>query len=454
MLIKRKGRNGGELAPPILVQCHLDMVTEKNADKTHNFFSDPIELIPRGIWLFANGTTLGADNGIGVAAVLALLEDEHSTMPPLECLFTIGEEIGLAGARQLDVSALGITAKTMLNLDTEEYGTVYIGCAGGGDSLMTVSVSRRHVLKVNTFTDFTVKLHGLTGGHSGADIHRARGNAILLMAQTVHKLLYQFPTSRLVDFRGGDKRNAIPREAQAIVRIPTRYCDDAKVYITNAEKTLRRQYKETEPLLQLSSSVKSIDTESIVPAMSRDSSDRLLLLLRLLPCGALAMSDEYKDAEGKAVCETSNNVASVKPSTSVTDDAAPDAYDVTCLTRSLYSKALTAVRDKITSVADISDAKCVSNAPYPGWAPDASSPILSLLSRVMKEQTGDVKVAVIHGGLECGLLREIIPNLDVVSFGPTIRGAHTPEECVLIPSVASFYSVLLAVLEQYALTTK
>ena len=286
---------------PILIQGHIDMVTEKNADKNHDFENDPIRFILKGEWLHADGTTLGADNGIGVCAALSLLESSQDCcLPPLECLFTVDEETGLTGARGLDPATLGITAKTLLNLDTEEWGAVYIGCAGGGDSTITVPVERHNHLPQDSSADFTFRIHGLVGGHSGINIHENRGNAVQLLAKYTHMLMSQFPMSRLVHVVGGDKRNAIARESSAVIRLPTKHIDEAMELVASMESEMKAEYAAVETALQCTGSSVGVAAESASP-MSRDSSDRLLTLLRILPHGVIRMSDTLKDPEVRSL---------------------------------------------------------------------------------------------------------------------------------------------------------
>eukprot|EP01041_Mallomonas_annulata_P012911 gene12910-27237_t len=296
MLIKRPGSNGGENSKPILIQGHIDMVTEKNSDKVHNFDVDPITLVSKGDWLYADGTTLGADNGIGVCAALALLSSgKDITLPPLECLFTVDEETGLTGARELEPSVLGITAKTLLNLDTEEWGAIYVGCAGGGESILQIKVDRHNFIDADKSVDISITVKGLTGGHSGADIHHNRGNSVRMLASATQRFMSTFPIARLVDISGGDKRNAIPREAMAIVRLPHKYEEEARRFILNLNEVYRTIFKDTDPSLQLQATV--LQLQSSYWTMRKDSSDRLLTMLRILPNGALKMSGSFTDQE-------------------------------------------------------------------------------------------------------------------------------------------------------------
>ena len=336
LLIKRPGSGGGENAPAVLIQGHVDMVTEKNSAKKHDFFKDPIKLVQRDDWMYADSTTLGADNGIGVAAALSLLEAaDDATLPPLECLFTVDEETGLTGAKGLEPSTLGITSKMLLNLDTEEWGVVYIGCAGGGNTVLTVPCNCIPLPSDNKFSQATCKFlqivcRGLVGGHSGINIHEQRGNAVQLLAGVLQRLLDKFPDHlHLTHLSGGDKHNAIPREATGTVMLTT--------YDTNSENDgdgdsdnsefavlkavleaiqeerehMIHEYGELEKNLDLS--LISLESEDIsastasygtaspaspaATVIDRDSAVRLLSLLRLLPNGALKYSYSVKDPE-------------------------------------------------------------------------------------------------------------------------------------------------------------
>ena len=319
LLIKCPGINGGEDAKPILIQTHVDMVTEKNEDTIHDFLRDPIVLISDGDWVRAKGTTLGADNGIGVATALALLNPSSvkSPIPPLECLFTVEEEIGLQGAKVLDTVTLGITAKTMLNLDTEELGVAYVGCAGGGDTLLTVHCSRSvHSSPPSAAITTLVKvsLSGLLGGHSGINIHEGRGNAVQLLAAVVQNLLQQthlLERVKLVDMRGGNKRNAIAREAFALLSLRCSDGEEASLlaaveeYLDVQRTNLIAQYGELEKSLQLALHREVDELEQrewrnldgTFSPIDDASTRRLLSLLRLLPHGPLKFSYSVKDLE-------------------------------------------------------------------------------------------------------------------------------------------------------------
>lgn len=290
VLIKRPGSGKGVNAPPVIIQGHIDMVTEKNASKVHDFFSDPIELTLKGDWLHANGTTLGADNGIGVCAALALLEEPDTiNLPPLECLFTVDEETGLTGAKGLQPDVLGITSTTLLNLDTEEWGTVYIGCAGGGDSTITLPVITTSPAPQSK--ELLLTLNGLLGGHSGAMIHTYRGNAVQLIAQVLRHMPVEY---QLLQIQGGDKRNAIAREATARILVSEASVERVSAYIRDRAAYISQIYP-NETSVNLSSS--SVNTPTTQQPMDDGCKNKLIGLLIALPHGPQKMCHLICDPE-------------------------------------------------------------------------------------------------------------------------------------------------------------
>eukprot|EP00752_Nemacystus_decipiens_P004012 g3675.t1 len=450
MVIYREGMNGGEDAAKVVIQGHVDMVTEKNSGSTHDFLKDPIRLLVEGDWLTADGTTLGADNGIGVAAALTLLDLPASSgvkLPPLECLFTVEEEIGLVGAFNLDGSM--VKGRTMLNLDGAEWGSLVVGCAGGGDSLITLPVER-DVVDPNSFDSYSVAVEGLMGGHSGINIHEDRGNGVKLLIRVLEALVEDVPSLRLVDLKGGDKHNAIPREAFATVLLPKG--DSAA--LRAAEETaghvlgdLKMEFGTKEP--SLSVQVRGTE-EPAKMCLGKGATHRLLSLLDLLPHGVMKISH---DVEG--LVETSSNLASVKP----IDTAAQSGvgvngtYEILCSTRSSLSPPLEAVRGRIKKAAELCGAsKVLRQQAYPGWQPNLESNVLKVARDSLRDLLGGKEpgIEALHAGLECGVIGDKAPGMDIVSFGPTIDGAHSPDERVNIPSVGKFWKLVLATLEGLA----
>lgn len=445
IVIRRPGSGGGEAAPPVIVQGHVDMVTEKNADSAHDFMKDAIRLVRKDDWITADGTTLGSDNGIGVCAALALLDlPQTEELPPLECLFTVDEETGLTGAFQLDGGML--QGRTMLNLDTEEWGDVFIGCAGGGDSVLRLELEQEALPAGYTALDIQVK--GLLGGHSGINIHEDRGNAVRMAAATVEAVLAAVPAARIVGMRGGDKRNAIARECTATVAVPAAEVDMASSCVACRFASFQQEYGLKEPALAITAAPAAAPpTACLIPAAGQ----QLVDLLLTLPHGVMKHSHAVQ-----GLVETSTNLASIKPvdasaaagSASVISKA---SFAVQCSTRSTLMPALEQVRSTIARIGRLCGADVEQDDAYPGWAPNPSSAIVKLTSDTIGRITGKApEVKAIHAGLECGIIGEKLPGLDCVSYGPTITGAHSPDEQVRISTVLPFWEATLDILRQLA----
>eukprot|EP00903_Cladosiphon_okamuranus_P006582 g6430.t1 len=450
MVVEREGLNGGENAPKVVIQGHVDMVTEKNSGSTHDFLKDPIRLLVEGDWLTADGTTLGADNGIGVAAALTLLDLPASSgvkLPPLECLFTVEEEIGLVGAFNLDGSM--VKGRTMLNLDTVEWGSLFVGCAGGGDSLITLPVEQ-DVVDPASYDSYSVAVEGLMGGHSGINIQEDRGNGVKLLIRVLEALVEDVPSLRLVDLKGGDKHNAIPREAFATVLLPKGDSAVRKAVEDTAGQVLgdlKMEFGTKEPSLSVRVRGKEEPAEV---CLGKGAAHRLLSLLDLLPHGVVKISH---DVEG--LVETSSNLASVTPIKTAEHSAAGGngTYEILCSTRSSLSPPLEAVRRRIKKAAELCGASNVlRRQAYPGWQPDLQSNVLKIARDSLRDLLGGKEpgIEALHAGLECGVIGDKAPGMDIVSFGPTIDGAHSPDERVNIPSVGKFWQLVLVTLEGLA----
>jgi len=424
---------GHEGAPTIVLQGHLDMVCEKNSDVERDFMTQGIDVAVDGDWVVARGTTLGADNGIGVATAMALAEDPSVTHGPLELLCTIDEETGLTGAKKLDPSL--ISGRIMLNLDTEEDGAVYIGCAGGVDSTGEIKLSRRRGLIGST--PVRIAVLGLRGGHSGLNIIENRGNAIRLAVRTVLAVIAADIEIDLVSIDGGSKHNAIPREAFVVVRIDDSQLDRLRGVAASCLTAFREEFAATDP--DLTVTVEPIeDGNGVLRPLNVAARDRLLRLLDALPHGVLSMS---RDVPG--LVETSSNLA-------VVSTGGSSARIVTSQ-RSSVMPALYATQRQVRSALELAGAAVFSNDPYPGWKPNPDSPIVRKAIAVYRDLFGsEPAVKAIHAGLECGLLIEKIPDMDAVSIGPEIRGAHSPEERVQISSVQKFYRHTAAILKDLA----
>jgi dipeptidase D len=453
LVVRRPGTGGGEGAPPVIVQGHVDMVTEKNAGSSHNFFQDPITLVRDGDWLRANGTTLGADNGIGVATALALLDIDPSSgikLPPLEALFTVDEETGLTGAFGLDGSML--SGRVLLNLDTEEWPEIFIGCAGGGDSVLTLNLPTEKVLNAKHIPILSLELtvSGLKGGHSGLEIHEDRCNAVRLAAQATDEVLRSCPAARLVTITGGDKRNAIPRECRSVlVLVPENDAqDDAEELksmvasvIARVEADAKAEYGSLETGLTVK--CEFFDGFSDEEFLSQDSAHRLVTLLLGLPHGVLKYSHSVP-----GLVETSSNLASV-----INDSCGElcKSFRIQCSTRSSLMPSLERSRQVIRRFGELCGATVEQGPAYPGWQPDPSAPIVSIARVAISSIAGrEPEIKAIHAGLECGILGEKLPGCQSVSFGPTIKNAHSPEECVQISTVQPFWEATLLILQRLA----
>ena len=419
---------GREEAPPIIVQTHLDMVCEKNRNVAHDFEHDPIRPRLEGEWVHATGTTLGADNGIGVAAALAAATDTSVKHGPLELLFTLDEETGLTGAKALDPKIL--TGRMLLNLDSEEDGVIFVGCAGGEDTLIDI----RPEFKAPGFRGpaLHVAVDGLRGGHSGLNIVENRGNALKLLARLLSALVEQGVPFDLATVAGGSKHNAIPREAEAVI-VPA---PDSKARIEAVTATTLAAFRVE--LAKIDEGVRVAWTEAPEPkrVLSLSDRDRLLRLLIGLPHGVLGMSPDIP-----GLVETSSNLAVVADH--------EGGLRVVTSSRSSVAPTLAYVLTQVRAIAAMSGASVTLKDGYPGWKPNLDSKALAVVREVYTARWKKAPhVTAIHAGLECGLLGEKIPGLDMVSFGPQIEGAHSPDERVNVPSVGRFFEAFSDVLDR------
>ena len=431
LLIRKPASAGREQAPGVVLQAHLDMVCQKNPDSPHDFSRDPIRPLQREGWLFAEHTTLGADNGIGVALILAALAD--STLPhgPLEALLTVDEEAGMGGARGLAAGVL--QGRLLLNLDTEEWGEFFVGSAGGLD----VDVARPgHAQTVPAGCEvWRIDLHGLRGGHSGVDIHAERGNAIKLLVRVLRDLENRLPL-RLCTLTGGSARNSLPREAVARLALPNGQGKALSASLQTWQSLLRQE------LLGVDEGVSMTCTAaSAGQVMSARDQTVWLASLHAAPHGVRHWSQRLR-----GVVETSSNLGMVA--------VGPEQGNCNFMIRSLLESRSDALADEIVSLFALSDTTVDKSGHYPGWAPNPASPLLAHCREVYRHEFGaEAKVQVIHAGLECGLIAARYPELDMVSFGPTIRGAHAPGERVDIASVGQCWQLLQAILAAIASPT-
>jgi dipeptidase D len=376
--------------------------------------------------LTANGTTLGADNGIGLAMSLAILEEKNINHGALEALFTVDEETGLTGAFALSNDML--TGRIFINLDSEDFGVLTVGCAGGGDSKIELPIETQKYER--DLESFKLKLSGLRGGHSGVDIHEQRGNAIKLLTRLLWKAsnTYNFHISEI---NGGDKHNAIPREAFVNILINKSDKSEFIDLLKREEKNIIDEYKPIDPNLKME--IEEINTPKTI--LTKESQINVLNLLHSIPHGVDKMSYDIPD-----LVETSTNLASIKINEN-------NAY-IHCSTRSSIKSALQDLRDRIHAVAELSGAKVTEENPYPGWKPNLESKLLKISKKIFKDMYGEeAKVEAIHAGLECGIIGEKFSGMDMISIGPTLKYPHSPEETLYISTVAKTYDFVLKILE-------
>ncbi|KUQ21284.1 aminoacyl-histidine dipeptidase [Enterobacter hormaechei subsp. steigerwaltii] len=426
ILIRKPATAGMENRKPVVLQAHLDMVPQKNNDTVHDFTKDPIQPYIDGEWVKARGTTLGADNGIGMASALAVLADDSVEHGPLEVLLTMTEEAGMDGAFGLQANWL--QADILINTDSEEEGEIYMGCAGGIDFISTLPLSREAIPA--GFETFKLTLKGLKGGHSGGDIHLGLGNANKLLARFLAGHAAELDL-RLVDFNGGTLRNAIPREAFATVAVSASKADELKklssVYLEILKNELSAKEKNLTVVLE------SVTTDKA--ALTAQSRDTFVQLLNATPNGVIRNSDVTK-----GVVETSLNVGVV----TMGDDSA----EIICLIRSLIDSGKEYVVSMLESLGTLAGAKTSAKGSYPGWQPDASSPVMALVRETYQRLFNSTpNIQVIHAGLECGLFKKPYPDMDMVSIGPTITGPHSPDEQVHIESVGHYWTLLTELLK-------
>lgn len=424
LIVRKPASAGRETAPGVVLQAHLDMVCQANADTAHDFSRDPIIPVLRDGWLLAEGTTLGADNGIGVALALAALEDDSLDHGPIEALFTVDEESGMGGARGLDPAVL--QGRLMLNLDTEEWGQFYLGCAGGVD----VKVRRpgRPEAFPAGYVALRIDVRGLRGGHSGVDIHEGRGSAIKLLVRVLRDVERRWPL-RLATLKGGTARNALPREAFATLALPGDAVARLGELLAALQATFRAELAGVDGNVMLSCAPCEV-------SQVMDAAEQALWLasLHAAPQGVRRMSVQVR-----GVVETSDNLGIV--------DLTPEAGSCNFMVRSLVDSAGVELAEEIVSLFALSGTAAETSGHYSGWAPNPESPLLALCRAAYRETFGgEATTEVIHAGLECGIIGGKYPTMDMVSFGPTIRGAHAPGETVEVESVGRCWELLRAIL--------
>lgn len=418
VFITKPATAGYEDYAPVALQAHLDMVCQSNGE--YDFVNMPIRPVIKGDWVFANGTTLGADNGIGLASILAVLDSDDIAHPMLEAVLTMTEETGMVGAIGLERNRLKSTM--MINTDTEEINEIYLGCAGGVDADISTTVSTE---SLDNETVFEYQIMGLKGGHSGIDIHKNNSNAIKLIAYA----LASVGGVRLIDFQGGTARNAIPRMAS--VRLAT----------TNKEKFIKEISDISENIVRLIGGYETgarwslTEIEFDGQALSLAQSEKIIHFINALPNGVLRDSDAVADT-----VETSLSLGMIKLD--------GNKLQATSLVRSLNDIGKATAVQAVRSVCKLAGIEVVFSGSYVGWSPNPDSAITKITQKVYADVIGgEPEFKVIHAGLECGLIQEAYPNMDIVSIGPTIKNAHSPDECVHVPSVLTYWQVLTGVLK-------
>lgn len=426
IVIRKPASPGMEDRKIVVLQCHMDMVCEKNSDTLHDFDRDPIQPYIEGEWVKARGTTLGADDGIGIAAQLALLAANDVAHGPIECLFTMDEETGLTGAFGLKPDLL--KGNILLNLDSEDEGEIFIGCAGGKDTLISMNYSRTAVGSGQV--GYIVKVSGLKGGHSGDDINKGLGNANKILNRLLWEATHRFDL-RLSKFDGGNLRNALAREAEAIITLPKRFATEFEAYAKEFHRIVRNEFKVTEPALNVQ--FKSQDLPDYL--FDAATQERLLNALYACPHGVIAMSADIPN-----FVETSTNLASVK--------TLDNRIEITTSQRSSVESAKDNVANMVVAVFNLAGGKSVHSDGYPGWTPNPNSEILDISVKSYHDLFNSApKVLAIHAGLECGLIGEKYPKMDMISYGPTIKGAHSPDERLQINTVQKFWDLTLDILK-------
>ena len=427
VLIRKPASAGLENHPGVILQAHLDMVPQKNADVNHDFERDPIDAYIDGEWVTARGTTLGADDGIGVAAAMAVLADRSLVHPPVEAFFTIDEETGMYGA--FDLKGGVLKGNTLINLDSETEGELYIGCAGGIDANVEFDFVNYAPVPEGDVA-LKLSLTGLKGGHSGCDIHLQRANANKLIVRFLKDAIEDLEV-RLASISGGNMRNSIPRDAEAVVTVPAEGVDDVLQLVDEFEDLFIREYDGVEDNIRFTAERVDLP-QGLIP---EEIQDALINSLTVCPHGVFRMIPEMPD-----IVETSNCLSIIQTEgTKVL---------IKCLTRSSVESRKDELASIIESTFSLAGAKIEFDGAYPGWKPNVRSRILEKMQHVYKDTFGfEPRVVTIHAGLECAILGRNYPQMDMISFGPTIKHPHSPDEKVEIASVEKFYKFLVETLK-------
>lgn len=426
VFITKPATAGMENKKKVVLQAHIDMVPQKNEDTAHDFAQDPIQPYIDGEWVTAKGTTLGADNGMGMASCLAVLASSDIKHGPLEVLLTIDEEAGMTGAFALKEGWLD--AEILLNTDSEQEGEIYMGCAGGVNASIIFDLEREVIPTDHTVLKLAVK--GLKGGHSGCDIHTGRGNANKFLARFLANHAKNLDL-RVIEFQGGSLRNAIPREATAIIAVPNSKQAELTDAFNQYTALVQQELGQIETALTSQVTEASSQFSPLTPAVQ----SRFIAALNSCPNGVIRMDDNIE-----GVVETSLNVGVI-----TTEE---NKITILCLVRSLIDSGREMVEGTLASLAELAGAKIQFDGAYPGWKPDPDSQIMHIFRDVYEGIYGKKpNIMVIHAGLECGLFKKPYPNMDMISFGPTIKFPHSPDEKVEIASVALYWEQMIAILE-------
>jgi dipeptidase D len=428
MVIRKPAHPGREAAPMVMLQGHLDMVCEKNEGTLHNFDTDPIKIVRDGDWLKADGTMLGADNGVGIAAALAVMESKSMAHGPLELVFTVDEETGLTGAAEFSGGVL--KSKYYLNLDNEEADAICIGCAGG---IKTTGRRKVGFRKAKANATWRIKVSGLKGGHSGVDIHQGRGNALRILGCVLQTLLDHHP-AEIAEINGGSAQNAIPREAFAIVLLDSRKGKELRSVIATAETEYRADLGTFDPGLKIT--VEKVTPPGKGKAMAQADGRVLVDLLASLPHGVLAMNPDVP-----GLTQNSTNLATVSTK--------GQTVEIVTSQRSAIESSKWAAARMVSTIFRLAGFDVEHSGNYPGWKPEPTSDIVRKLQAVHEKTFGKpARLIAMHAGLECGVIGERYPGMQMVSFGPTIVDPHSPNERVQISTVEAFWNYLKAVLER------
>lgn len=425
VLISKPATKGMEQKPTVVLQSHMDMVCEKSSDRVIDFDNDPIETYVDGEWMRAKGTTLGADDGIGVAIELALLTDESVEHGAIECLFTRDEETGLTGAFELEPGFF--TGKYLLNLDSEDEGEIFVGCAGGANTDISLALEKEPLKK--SYFPLHISVDKLRGGHSGDDINKHRANAIKTLIRFIYNTMEKYDV-RLIDLQGGNLHNAIPRHAEAVIAVPFDKKEDVRVDFNIFASEFEAEYAdETKAEFLLESQ------QGIEECVKKEQADKIVNALMAVHNGVYEMSIDLP-----GLVETSSNLASVH--------FVDNEMKIVTSQRSSIGSQRIAMSHTVSAPFKLIGAEVKTGDGYPGWKPNPDSKVLKVAVETYKQLFGkEPKVKAIHAGLECGLFSEKYPGLDMISFGPTLRGVHSPDEALLIPTVEMVWKHILAILK-------